>query len=40
MALDCMSYTPATKTTVKDEIEAPVLLAVTATGRVLRELLD
>ena len=40
VALDCMSYTPATKTTVKDEIEAPVLLAVTATGRVLRELLD
>ncbi|MCF8532189.1 MAG: AroM family protein [Reyranella sp.] len=40
VALDCMSYTPATKAAVKDEIEVPVLLAVTATGRVLRELLD
>ncbi len=40
VALDCMSYTEATKAAVKGEVKVPTLLAITATGRVLRELLD
>lgn len=40
VALDCMSYTPATKAAVKDAVKVPTLLAITATGRVLREILD
>lgn len=40
IALDCMSYTPATKAIVKEYVKAPTLLAITATGRMLRELLD
>ncbi|MGH7125282.1 MAG: AroM family protein [Stellaceae bacterium] len=40
VAMDCMSYTPATKAIVHRAISAPILLAVTATSRVLRELLD
>lgn len=40
VALDCMSYTPATKAAVKEAVKVPTLLAITATGRVLRELLD
>ena len=40
VALDCMSYTPATKDAVKAEVNVPTLLAITATGRVLREILD
>lgn len=40
IALDCMSYTPATKAIVREYVKAPTLLAITATGRVLRELLD
>jgi protein AroM len=40
IALDCMSYTPATKAAVKERVPAPTLLAITATGRILRELLD
>jgi protein AroM len=40
VAMDCMSYTPATKEVVHRSIAAPILLAVTATARVLRELLD
>ncbi len=40
VAMDCMSYTPGTKAVVKDELDAPTLLAITATGRVLRELLE
>jgi protein AroM len=40
VAMDCMSYTPATKEIVHRWIGAPILLAVTATSRVLRELLD
>ncbi len=40
VALDCMSYGPATKAAVKAEVKVPTLLAITATGRVLRELLD
>jgi len=38
--MDCMSYTPATKAIVHRWTRAPILLAVTATSRVLRELLD
>jgi len=40
VALDCMSYSPATKAAVKAVLNVPTLLAITATGRVLRELLD
>jgi len=40
VAMDCMSYTLATKEIVHRWISAPILLAVTATSRVLRELLD
>ena len=40
VAMDCMSYTPATKDIVHRSISSPILLAVTATSRVLRELLD
>jgi len=40
VAMDCMSYTLATKEIVHRWITAPILLAVTATSRVLRELLD
>jgi protein AroM len=40
VALDCMSYGPATKAAVKAVVKVPTLLAITATGRVLRELLD
>ena len=39
VALDCMSYTPATKEAVKTELKVPTLLAITATGRVLSEVL-
>jgi len=40
VAMDCMSYTPATKEIAHRWIKAPILLALTATSRVLRELLD
>jgi protein AroM len=40
VAMDCMSYTPHTKDVVKRVLGVPTLLAITATGRVLRELLD
>ena len=40
VAMDCMSYTPAAKEIMHRSIGAPILLAVTATSRVLRELLD
>lgn len=40
VAMDCMSYTPATKEWVKPALGVPALLAITATGRVLREMLD
>ncbi|MCW5745538.1 MAG: AroM family protein [Alphaproteobacteria bacterium] len=40
VAMDCMSYTPQTKAAVKRVLGVPTLLAITATGRVLRELLD
>jgi protein AroM len=40
IAMDCMSYTPATKDIVKRVADVPTLLGVTATARVLRELLE
>jgi protein AroM len=40
VAMDCMSYGPATKQQVAPLLGAPALLAITATGRVLRELLE
>ncbi|SRR6266851_4993620 len=40
VVMDCMSYAPATKAAVKAELDVPVLLAITATGRVLREMLE
>jgi protein AroM len=39
VAMDCMSYGPATKEVVKRELGVPTVLAVSATGRVLQELL-
>ena len=40
VAMDCMSYTPTTKDWVKPGLGVPALLAITATGRVLREMLE
>jgi protein AroM len=40
VAMDCMSYTPTTKEQVKPALGVPALLAITATGRVLREMLE
>jgi protein AroM len=40
VAMDCMSYTPTTKGWIKGPLGVPALLAITATGRVLREMLD
>ena len=40
VAMDCMSYTPTTKDWIKGPLSVPALLAITATGRVLREMLD
>jgi protein AroM len=40
VAMDCMSYTPLTKEQVKPALGVPALLAITATGRVLREMLE
>jgi protein AroM len=40
VAMDCMSYTPATKEWVKGPLGVPALLAISATGRVLREMLE
>jgi protein AroM len=40
IAMDCMSYTPATKDIVRHVTGVPTLLGVTATARVLRELLE
>jgi protein AroM len=39
VAMDCMSYTPDTKAAVKAELGVPTVLAVTATARVLQELM-
>ena len=40
VAMDCMSYTPETKAAVKAVVGVPTLLAITATGRVIREILE
>lgn len=40
VALDCMSYTSATKDAMRANLKVPILLAITATGRVLREVLE
>jgi protein AroM len=40
VAMDCMSYAPATKEWVKRPLGVPTLLAISATGRVLREMLE
>jgi protein AroM len=40
VAMDCMSYTPDTKQWVKPALGVPALLAISATGRVLREMLE
>lgn len=39
VAMDCMSYTPETKAAVRAELGVPTVLAVTATARVLQELM-
>jgi protein AroM len=39
VAMDCMSYTPATKAAVKAVLGVPTILAITVTGRVMHELL-
>lgn len=39
VAMDCMSYTPAAKAAVRAELGVPTLLAITATARVLQELI-
>lgn len=40
VAMDCMSYTPQAKATVSAVLGVPTLLAITAAGRVIRELLE
>lgn len=40
VAMDCMSYTPETKAAVRAVLGVPTLLAITATGRVMREFLE
>ena len=40
VAMDCMSYTPATKQAVRQILGVPTLLAVTTIGRILREVLE
>jgi hypothetical protein len=37
--MDCMSYTPETRAALRRVVDAPALLAVSATARVLQELL-
>ncbi len=39
VAMDCMSYTPETRAIVRRIVRVPALLAVSATARVLQELL-
>ena len=39
IAMDCMSYTPETRAALRRVVAAPALLAVSATARVLQELL-
>ena len=38
--MDCMSYSPHSKTIVSAVVGVPTLLAITATDRVTRELLE
>ena len=38
--MDCMSYTPHSKAIVSATVGVPTLLAITATGRVIQELLE
>ena len=40
VAMDCMGYGPAAKAIVKEVCRVPTLLAITAAGRVVRELID
>jgi protein AroM len=40
VAMDCMGYDPAAKAIVKEVCRVPTLLAITAAGRVVRELID
>ena len=40
VAMDCMSYTPHSKAIVSAIVGVPTMLAITATGRVIRELLE
>jgi protein AroM len=40
VAMDCMSYTPQTKAAVKAIVGVPTILAITATGRVLNEIVS
>ena len=39
IAMDCMSYTPETRAALRRVVDAPALLAVSTTARVLQELL-
>jgi protein AroM len=39
VAMDCMSYTPETRATMRGVVTVPTLLAVSVTARVLQELL-
>lgn len=39
VAMDCMSYAPATKAKIKAATGKPTILAITATGRVMAELM-
>jgi protein AroM len=40
VAMDCIGYGPATKAIVKEVCRVPTLLAITAAGRLVRELID
>jgi protein AroM len=40
VAMDCMGYAPAMKTIIRRVCRVPALLAITAAGRVVREMLD
>ena len=40
VAMDCMSYRPETKAAVRRVLGVPVLLAITTTGRAVREMLE
>ena len=40
VAMDCMSYMPDTKAAIRAAAGVPAILAVTATARVLQELLS